>query len=95
MPLDAAIKHVVDYAQTLQFNGQRIAAVEIGKAYFKPFCEFYRESKNIIKAIDDPAYCPINCVVKSNFQPLESIEKSQAYLAHISRPWPRSSKKPN
>jgi hypothetical protein len=82
MPLDAATKHVVDFAQTLQFNGQRIAAVEIGKAYFKPFCEFYRESKNIIKAIDDPAYCPTSCVVKSNFQPLESIEKSQAYLAH-------------
>jgi len=81
-PLWAAQKYFDrHFVCSLQFKEQRSVFTELGGRYLMSFASFYNASKAILKASSDSAYCPPNCTVKWNFQPVKSIEEGAAYKA--------------
>ena len=80
-PIAAATEFLEGYLQSLQYKDQRTAVNRYASSALQVFATYYYESKSILKAMEDATYCPSNCKVNINFQPMDIIAKSPAYIA--------------
>jgi hypothetical protein len=79
-PMTAATAVLEGYLQLHLFVDQRTAINNYAAAPLQTYSCYYYKSKSILKVMEDATYCPKNCKVNINFQPLEIIVKSPAYV---------------
>ena len=79
-PLEAATRITNGFVRMLQFDDQRTAVKEYSTDFIQLFSTYYYESKSILMARGDAAYCPKHWKVSISFQALDRIKESMACM---------------
>ena len=79
--LDMASAKIEAFVRTLHYPQQRAVFQDNALRYLQTFADFYRESKTLLKAKDDPTYCPPSCRITIPMQPTQRVRESTAFKA--------------